>query len=257
MRVGGIDRLDELVWTAHGDAWQAEGRLREPLGGGVAEFPGVRLMASGLPHAQWNNGDVTDPAAVPVEDVRAWFAARAGGAGVPWGIRVPASRPFMHGRLLLRKRCMALRPDGLRAAKVPSAIEIGVATVADVDAVAQVDARAFGDPVEQIRPWVAPHLGAPGFTVALARLDDEPVGVATAILTDDRAGLCVGIFGVGVLERTRRRGIASALTSWLLERAFAQGATLAHLNPDGDGAACLYARLGFVETAGLHVYTDL
>jgi len=40
MRVGGIDRLDERVWTAHGDAWQAEGRLRESLGGGVAEFPG-------------------------------------------------------------------------------------------------------------------------------------------------------------------------------------------------------------------------
>ncbi|MGH6623605.1 MAG: GNAT family N-acetyltransferase, partial [Burkholderiaceae bacterium] len=62
---------------------------------------------------------------------------------------------------------------------------------------------------------------------------------------------------VGVLERARRRGVGSALTSWLLERAFADGATLAHLNPDSDAAARLYARLGFVETAGLDVYTDL
>jgi len=27
--------LDEQVWTAHGDAWQAEGRLRARLGGGA------------------------------------------------------------------------------------------------------------------------------------------------------------------------------------------------------------------------------
>ena len=47
------------------------------------------------------------------------------------------------------------------------------------------------------------------------------------------------------------------MTSWLLEQAFADGAALAHLNPDSDAAARLYARLGFVETAGLDVYTDL
>lgn len=42
------------VWAAHADAWQAEGRIRTPYGGGAEELPGVRLMASGLPYAQWN-----------------------------------------------------------------------------------------------------------------------------------------------------------------------------------------------------------
>ena len=48
--------------------------------------------------------------------------------------------------------------------------------------------------------------------------------------------------------------IAAAVSSWLLARGFAAGAELAHLHPDNDGAARVYARLGFVETAGFDVY---
>jgi GNAT superfamily N-acetyltransferase len=253
-----MDALDMRVHAAHGDAWQAEGRLREPLGGGACELPAVRLMASGLPHAQWNNGDVTDAARFPVREVRAWYAARAGGCGVPWGVRVPASMHFPHGRLLFRKRCMALSPQRFinRTARVSGAF-IDTARPEEIDTVAAIDAAAFGGPIEQMRPWVEPHLGAPGFIVALARRDGETVGVATAIRTDDRAGPVVGIFGVGVLEHARRCGIASALTCWLLERALDDGATLAHLNPDSDVAARLYAQLGFEETAGLDIYAEL
>ena len=214
-------------------------------------------MASGLPHAQWNNGDVTDPDRVVVEDVRAWYAARAGGAGVPWGVRVPADRPFSHGRFLFRKRCMCLLPVWYAAAVVPAGVEFGVAETADLETVAAIDAAAFGGPVDQTRGWVEPHLGALQCVAALARLHGEPVGVATALLTNDRAGACVGIFGVGVLPHARRQGIGSALTSWLLEQALDQGVTLAHLSPDSEAAARLYARLGFRETKGLDVYADL
>jgi ribosomal protein S18 acetylase RimI-like enzyme len=152
---------------------------------------------------------------------------------------------------------MSLTPRRFRATGMPPQVEIRAANRTDVDIVAAIDAAAFGDPVEQIRPWVQPHLGAPGFMVALAEHHGKPVGVATAILTDDRADSCAGIFGVGVLASARRRGIGSAMTSWLLERAIDHGVVLAHLNPDSDAAAALYARLGFVETAGLDVYTSL
>jgi len=252
-----LNALDGRVWTAHGDAWQTEGRLREPVGGGAVELPGIRLMASGLPHARWNSGDVTDPALVDVEHVRAWYAARARGSGVPWGICVPSNQAFKFGQLRFRKRCMGLTRNEFRPVDAAPGIGIGTAVPADVDSIVHIDAAAFGDPAAQIRPWIEPHLGAAGFIVALANLDGVPVGIATAIVTEDRAGPCVGIFGVGVLGHARRRGVASAMTSWLLERAFAEGAALAHLNPDSDAAAQLYARLGFVETAGLDVYTDL
>jgi len=251
-----VTELDERVWAAHSDAWQAEGRLRTPLGGGATELPGVRLMASGLPHGRWNSGDVTDPARIDLDVVRAWYAARAGGAGVPWGLRAPPGTRIADGRLLFRKRCMALLPDRVATVKPPPSVEIRTAGPADVEAVVRVDSAAFGDAVDDTRGWVEPHLDAPGFTVALAESDGQAVGAATAIATDDRAGRCVGIFGVGVLEGARHRGIGGALTSWLLERAFAAGATLAHLNPDTDAAARLYARLGFVETVGLDVFVD-
>lgn len=252
-----VGELDARVWTAHADVWQAEGRLRTPLGGGAVELPGVRLMASGLPHGKWNSGDVTDAARVDLDRVRAWYAARAHGAGVPWGLRAPPGARIPDGRLLFRKRCMALLPDGLAPVRTPPAVTIRIATPTDVEAVSRIDATAFGDAVEETRGWVAPQLGAPGFTVALAELGDEPVGVATAIVTDDRAGRTVGIFGVGVLAPARNRGIGGALTSWLVERAFDAGATLAHLNPNTDPAARVYARLGFVETVGLDIYVDL
>jgi GNAT superfamily N-acetyltransferase len=255
--MSGASALDERVWSAHGDAWQAEGRLRQSRGGGAVALPGIRLMSSGLPHAQWNNGDVTDPARVDVEAVRAWYAARADGDGVPWGVCVPAGSQFALGQHVFRKRCMALLPDRFRAVRASPGVSIGDALPADVDTFARIDAAAFAGTVEQTLPWVAPHFGATGFIVALATVDGEPVGVATAIHTDDRAGQCVGIFGVGVLVHARRRGIGGAMTSWLLEKVFARGATLAHLNPDSDAAARLYARLGFIETAGLDVYCDL
>ena len=65
------------------------------------------------------------------------------------------------------------------------------------------------------------------------------------------------IFGVGVLVHAQRRGIGAAITSWLVGQAFDRGATLAHLNPNTEAAARIYARLGFVETKGFDIYVDL
>src|SRR3954467_6298632 len=84
----------DSVRIAHADAWEAHGRYREPSGGGVERLPGVRLMASGLPHPQWNSGDVTDPRAVHLAAVKDWYAD----LGVPWGVRVPAGAEWPHGR---------------------------------------------------------------------------------------------------------------------------------------------------------------
>jgi len=248
---------DERVHLAHGDAWQAEGRLRARFGGGAVELAGARLSSSGLPHPQWNNGDLVELARFDLEAVRAWYAMRAHGAGVPWGMRVPSGVPFQHGRFLFAKRCMALAPTQFVPASLPPSVVVDLATTHDIDVVAQIDAAAFNEPLVQNLAWIAPHLGASGFTVAIASLNGEAVGTATAVLTDDRAGRCVGIFGVAVLVGARRHGIGAALTSWLVGRAFDAGATLAHLNPNDESAARLYGRLGFVETAGLDVCVDL
>jgi GNAT superfamily N-acetyltransferase len=244
-------QLAERVRVAHADAWQEQGRLRVPHGGGTAELPGIRLMASGLPHPQWNNGDVTDVARVDVAEVAAWYAAR----GVPWGVRVPAGEPWPHGRLLFGKRLMGL--TRLRPAPEVPGLRVRAASPADLEAVLHVDSVAFRCEPAQERPWVEPHLSADRVTVALALLGDDPVGTAYLLRSDGRAGPAAYLAGVAVLPEARRRGVGAATSSWLVARALADGADLAHLHPDDDAAARIYGRLGFVEVPGFDVYVDL
>jgi GNAT superfamily N-acetyltransferase len=241
----------ERVRAAQGDAVQAQGRLFRPFGGAVAELPGVRVMASGLDQPGRNGGDVHESAAVDIESVRAWFAARR----VPWGVRVPAGTPWPHGTRLFRQRCMALAPKALRPAELPSGATVRPAAPADLATVARIDAQAFGGSTADSRAWMAPRLGAAGFRVGIASLDGVPVGTATAVATDEWAGPAVGLYGVAVVPEARRRGIGAALSAWLLAEAFAEGAAFAHLNPDSDDAARLYRSLGFVESPGWEIYT--
>ncbi|MGZ4602364.1 MAG: GNAT family N-acetyltransferase [Kineosporiaceae bacterium] len=246
---------DRRLRAAQGDAWYALGLLHEPYGGGAVEQPGIRLMASGLPYRQWNNGDVDDPALVDVERVRDWYAR----LGVPWGVRVPVARavPWTQGRLLFRKRLMGLAVGALRPPGPTPGLTIELAGPRDLDDVLRVDAEAFETSVDEERLWIEPHLGAPGVTTALARIDGEPVGTAYTVLTAGRAGPAAVLSGVGVVTGARRRGVGAAVSSWLLDRAFEAGAGIAHLNPDTEAAARVYARLGFVEVDGFDIFVDV
>lgn len=243
----------ELLRAAHGDAWQVAGRIRSHDGGGTAELPGVRLMASGLPHAQWNNGDVHDVGALDVEAVRAWYAARA----LPWGLRVPAGEPFPHGRRLFGKRLMGVAAERLVGPAPVDGLELHPAGPADLDAVVAVDVVAFESDATTERPWHVAHLVADEVDVVLALLDGRPVGTAYCLSSDLWAGPAAYVAGVGVLPEARGRGVAGAMSAWLCGRAFAAGSAFAHLHPDDERAARVYARLGFAEVPGFDVYIDL
>src|SRR3954468_13653273 len=167
------------VHVAHADAWEVEGKLRERDGGGAREVRGLRLMASGLKHAQWNSGDVTAPDA-DVDAARAFYAQR----GADWGVRVPAGMPWRHGRLLLTLDIMALEPGDFAPVEAPGHIAVRLAEPGDLETVVSIDAAAFeADPAAE-RPWLAPHLGGDRITTALATLDGEPAGTGYAIRTD-------------------------------------------------------------------------
>lgn len=243
--------LSARVQTAHADMWQVEGRLRQPFGGGALELRGIRLMASGIAHAQWNSGDVTD-ADADLEGARAFFAA----LGLPWGVRVPVGIPWPHGRRLLHKRLMGMPAAGFRPAPEVPGLRVELAGPADLDDVVAVDSAAFGEDPALVRLWFAPHIEAPCAEVALATLEGKPVATAFSVRSDGRAGPCVYLGGVSVRRQARRRGIGAAVSSMLLARGFAAGAELAHLNPDTDAAARIYERLGFAETAGFDVHVD-
>jgi GNAT superfamily N-acetyltransferase len=240
------------VHVAHADAWQAEGRLRERHGGGARDVRGLRLMASGLPQAQWNSGDVTAPDA-DLDAARAFYADR----GASWGLRVPAGMPWSHGRHVLTLRLMALEPSAFRPAPDVAGVQVREAMPADFEAVLAIDTEAFAaDPAVE-RRWLEPHFDARDVTTALATLDGEPAGTGYAIRTDGEAGPALYLAGVAVKADARRRGVGAVLSSWLVETGLRDGARLAHLHADTDAAARVYARLGFADTPGLEVYVGV
>jgi GNAT superfamily N-acetyltransferase len=243
---------DARVRTAHADAWAVEGALREPFGGGAATLRGIRVMASGLAHPQWNSADVTAPDA-DLEAAREFYAARS----VAWGVRVPAGMPWSTGRHLFRIPLLALAAHELRIPPAVPGLAVRRAGPDDLETVLHVDTTAFGSDPALYRPWHEPHLRAAGVTVGIAELEGEPVGTAFTLRSDGAAGPAAYLAGVGVLEHARRRGVAAAMSFWLLERAFADGARLAHLHPDTDAAARVYQRLGFAAAGALDIYLDL
>ena len=220
--------------------WQLQGALRA----GAAELRDVRVASSGLPSASWNNGDVHGPDP-DLEGARDFFGA------VPWGVRVPAGAPFAHGRLALRLRLMGLDRADFRPAPRVRGLELREAGPADLDTVVALDAAAFGvHDLELSRRFFAPQLESASIRTIIGQLGAEPVATGFSVRTDGWAGPALGLAGVAVLPAVRRRGIGAAVTSWLLEGELG----FAHLVPDSDDAARMYARLGFREATGLDVH---
>jgi GNAT superfamily N-acetyltransferase len=241
------------VRTAQADALAVQGELRVPWGGEAAAPRDLQLCAAGFEAAGVNSADVTGPDP-DLEAARAFYARH----GVRWGVRVPAEMPWEHGRLLFRRRLMALERAEFVAAPAVEGLELAKAGSGELDAVLQIDSSAFGlDPGEN-RRWLEPLLAAEErIDFALGTLGGEPVASAYSMRTDGAAGPCLYLAGVAVQASARRRGVGAAMSSWLLERGFAGGAELAHLNPDTDAAARLYGRLGFTELPGHDIYIEL
>ncbi|HYH89629.1 MAG TPA: GNAT family N-acetyltransferase [Solirubrobacteraceae bacterium] len=238
--------------AAQADSLAVQGELREPVGGAVATPRDLLLITAGFDAPGVNSGDVTGPDP-DLEAARAFFAQH----GVSWGLRVPPELPWPHGRLLFRRRMMAMERATFRPAPEVPGLAVRRAGPRDLAAVLYIDSNAFGlDPDVNTR-WLEPLLAAARATFALATLDGEPAGTAYTLRSDGAAGPCLYLAGVAVVAEARRRGVGAGISSWLLERGFAAGAELAHLNPDTDIAARLYERLGFTESPGLDIYVDL
>lgn len=242
----------ELVFAAHADSWQLHGRLREPFGGAAATLDGWRLAASGQPHAHLNVGCVVDPDTAEPERATEWFRTR----GLPWSVLVPSGCPWQHGRPLVKLRLMAMQAATLpNLPSVPGLVlRRAGAGSEDIDTAAEVDAASFDADYGESRRWIEPHFGRDEVQVAIGELDGVAVATGFSLRCDGEAGRTVYLGGIGVVETARRRGIAAALSSWLLVRGFEEGASFAHLHTESDQAARVYTRLGLVELNGIDVY---
>jgi GNAT superfamily N-acetyltransferase len=218
-------------------------------GGETLELDGLLVFLSNLPASELNGTRVIrepDDAPTALEAARAVFRGR----GHPFfGIEVevgrhPAVEEAIRAAGLRRVDgwpTMAAPVGGLPSEPVLPGIEIREAREHhDLEAVRAVEVATFGTPRDIAERFVGPRmLEDDRVRMFTAWLDGEPVGEASAYLLHDT----VGIFGVGVVEAARRRGIGAALTL-RARRAFKDRADLVWLQPS-EMARRMYAALGF------------
>jgi hypothetical protein len=239
----------ERVRAAHGDAWEAEGLARVAAGGGATRVRGARLMASGLPFAQWNNGDVTE-ADVDEPAMRAWYAAR----GVPWGIRVPLDLTVDIGTPRFVKRCFGLDASGFRnAGDQPGDLAVARLGPDELERFAQAEAAVFGGDVAGARRWLEPVFGRPGFEHWVADRHGRTAAIASAVWSAGDAGPAVMVTGIGTTDPGENDAILPLVTG-LLEAAFDRDPTVlahSHAAPEDDPSPLV--GLGFTEVPGFLV----
>jgi FR47-like protein len=227
-------------------------------GGEVVEIDGLAVALTNLPTPELNSTGVVrepvDPAAA-LEQAEETFRSR----GHPYfGIeleprRFPRLRDAVRSAGLMRfkiQQAMASPIAGLRDAAIPDGVSIDVVRDrAALEDLRDVDFEAFGGNKEITDLFHSERwLGLEYCRPLLARDAAGPIGAATGWLLDDT----VGLFGVGVVERSRRRGVAAALTV-RAARGLADRADLAWLLPS-DMARAMYGRLGFEQVSTWEIW---
>lgn len=147
-------------------------------------------------------------------------------------------------------RCDILAADYgvLRQARAVAALAFGdPGTAIGTAGPADRDAKAAEVPDSLIEALVD-RVGR-GVTVPAAAFTDEGM-VASG--QHQPVGSTTEIVGVGTLPSMRRRGLAAAVTSTLVEHAFAHGVDLVLLSAENAAVAAVYERVGFrrIGTAG-------
>ncbi len=227
-------------------------------GGEVVEVADLLVSLSNLATPELNGTRVIrepdDPAAA-LDAAREIFRSRG---HTFFGIEVEVGRhPAVEAavraaglRQVERWRTLAAPISGLPAE--PPLVDAEILEVReerDLEAVRAVEIAAFETPAEIAAGFVGPRmLEDERVRMFTAWIDGAPVGEASAYLLHDT----VGIFGVGVVESDRRRGIGAALTI-RAARAFDDRTDLAWLQPS-DLARRMYGRLGFWPVSNWEVW---
>jgi ribosomal protein S18 acetylase RimI-like enzyme len=227
-------------------------------GGENVEVADLLVSLSNLPQPELNGTRVirepADPAA-SIEAAREVFRSR----GHPFfGIEIELGRhraveDAVRAAGLRRVEAwptMAATFDTVPVLREKSGVEIRPAqTNSDLEAVRLVESATFGTPKDIAERFVGRRmLEDDRVRILVAWVDGEPVGEATGYLVDGT----VGVFGVGVVEAARRRGIGAALTV-RAATAFGDRADLVWLQPS-DMARAMYERLGFRRVSDWEVW---
>jgi N-acetylglutamate synthase-like GNAT family acetyltransferase len=137
----------------------------------------------------------------------------------------------------------------------PERIEL-IAPSTDEELLGMVTAQheAYGEepPESSVIEGQRQFIEAGGIAVyARDAITKEPAGGGVCTVA---FGNTTELAGVGVRPVYRRRGIAGAMTAWLVQKAVEQGTTTVFLSAAGEAEARIYARIGFKQIGeGIHI----
>ena len=240
---------------------EAERQRRANVPGAeVVETDGLLLAFANVPDPQVNSALVISepndpPAALAKAETEFRERDRVFGMDVAAGRHPSVDKAVRSAgfSLLFSQSAMAVRTDELPERSLPEGVRVeAVSDARGASAVARVelnllDPTDVGDGSAIAERFYGPgSYGVEGARTFVAWEGGEPVGIASAHLHEG----AVGIFGVGVIPRARRRGIASGL-SLIAARAFP--ADLAWLHA-AEGVQDVYAQLGFHKVAEWEVW---
>ncbi|MFJ8065943.1 GNAT family N-acetyltransferase [Psychrobacillus sp. NPDC096426] len=111
---------------------------------------------------------------------------------------------------------------------------------------------SFGDTVEEILNFIAFNTQTPNRKLMVATMENKVVGTVTMV--DDSDNLWVT--GLGVHERARGKGIATAILKWAKNEAHLLGKMNVYLDveTENDHALSIYEKAGFETTQHTHFY---
>ena len=148
----------------------------------------------------------------------------------------------LQGRMPL----MLCAPAGLRAAPSPPGVTIEPVTAdspfEQIRDLVQTANRSFNDGPETTDRHVHEHwdaLARGQYRCVLARVDGQPAGAGSMTIQNDE------LVGIGTLPAFRRRGIAAAVSHYLVADHFGRGHALAWLSAGDHVARAVYEKVGF------------
>jgi ribosomal protein S18 acetylase RimI-like enzyme len=228
-------------------------------GGIVHEVDGLAVCLTGVPDDPFNPTLVEHTPSDPAAALLA-VAAHYRPTGFSLGVDL---EPSAHAevrtaverggfRMVESRPGMALPIAELRPLPAPPGVEIrGVDDPGLLRAAAEADAAAFGADVTLTRAFLPDALvGDPSQRVYVALVEGEVVAAGESALADR----VLGVFGIATVPSYRRRGIAAALTSRLIEDR-AGDADLAVLQSSRLGYG-VYERLGFRAMSTWEVWVE-
>lgn len=238
-----------------------------PLSGSVAEQVGPFTLFRSTTvwpyYARPVPGSGTTIAPADVELVR----SRCAELGIPlsfeWVVETcPSLGPAAAeaGLTVVEHPLLVLEQDDFRPAKADAQCEILPADDAVLRQARAVAGLAFGNPGTAVgapgpaeRDAAAAEVAGELIAAVLDRVLKGVTVSAGAFTADGMVasgqhqpvGSTTEVVGVGTLPAMRRRGLAAAVTSVLVEHAFDHGIDLVLLSAESDAVAAVYERVGF------------